>query len=439
MSSQHPNVELPPIKFSADGRSDDAKQANLDAVLPSPGYPDAALLIADAMTKRADLIVLDYSAQAVKIRLQIDGLWHELPPRDRASGDYMLATLKKLADLNYMERRARQEGEFAAELLTQKIKFDFVSQGVPTGERVVIHVNRKKPPTETLEDLGMRKKMLEEIQGHLAKPKGLILVSTLPGDGHTTFWRGMLAAFDRFLRDYYSIEEKSRVEKEVININPVTFDESIGQTAKDVVPDLLLREPDVIVFPDIPSGEMFDYYCDLAIEEEKLVMTRIPAKSSVEAILRVMALKPNLAKFAEVLQCVTYQRSIRKLCDKCRQPFPPPPQLLQQLGLPPGRVQTLYNHTQPPPPEQCVDAQGNPIEIQICPKCSGLGFYERCGIFEYLNITDRLRQALTKTSDLQTLTNLAAAEGHLTLREEGVVLVAKGETSIQELQRVLQK
>ena len=62
----------------------------------------------------------------------------------------MLASLKKLADLNYMERRARQEGEFAAELLSKKIKFEFVSQGVPTGERVVIHVKRKKPPTETV-------------------------------------------------------------------------------------------------------------------------------------------------------------------------------------------------------------------------------------------------------------------------------------------------
>ena len=117
----------------------------------------------------------------------------------------MLATLKKLADLNYMERRTRQEGEFAAELLTQKTKFEFVSQGVPTGERVVIHVNRKKPPTETLEDLGMRKKMIEDVQGHLSKTKGLILVSTLPGDGHTTFWRGMLSAFDRFMREFVAI------------------------------------------------------------------------------------------------------------------------------------------------------------------------------------------------------------------------------------------
>ena len=438
MANQPPQIELPPIKFLADGTSEDAKKANLDAVLPSPGYPDSALLIADAMTKRADLIVLDYSAQAVKIRFQIDGLWHELPPRDRTSGDYMLASLKKLADLNYMERRARQEGEFAAELLNQKTKFDFVSQGVATGERVVIHVHRKKPPTETLTDLGMRQKLIDQIKVHLNKTSGLILVSTLPGDGHTTFWRAMLDAFDRFMRDYYSIEEVSRVEPEVINVNPVTFDEAAGQTAKDIVPDLLLREPDVLVFPDIPSGEMFDYYCDLALEEEKLVVTRIPAKSSIEAILRVMALKPTLSKFASALQCVTYQRTIRKLCDKCKQPFIPAPQLMQQLGLPPGRVEKLYNHTEPPPPGS-VDEQGQPIEIRICPKCSGLGFCERSGIFEFLNVTHNFRQAMSKTSDLQSLLNVATSEGHLTLRDEGVVMVAKGTTSVQELQRVLQK
>lgn len=439
MSEQPQQIELPPIKFFADGSDDDTKKANLDAVLPSPGFPDTALLIADSLSKRADLIVLDYSAQVVNVRLQIDGLWHELPQKDRTSGDYMLASMKKLANLNYMERRNRQEGEFAAEFLNKKTTFDIVSQGVTTGERVVIHVTRKKPSTETLSDLGMRQKMIDQLKVHLGKPKGLILVSTLPGDGLTTFYRGVLNGFDRFMRDYYSIEEVSRVEEEVVNINPVTFDESNGQTAQSVVPDLLLREPDVLVFPDIPSGAMLDYYCDIALNDEKLVLTRIPAKSSVEAILRVMDLKPTVSKFAEALQCVTYQRTIRKVCDACRQPFVPPPQLLQQLGLPPGRVQTLYNHTQPPPPEMSVDEKGNPVEVFVCPKCSGVGFRERTGIFELLNVTDAFRKAMLQSSDLQVLHNLAVSEGHLTLREEGVVHVAKGTTTVQELQRVLQK
>jgi type II secretory ATPase GspE/PulE/Tfp pilus assembly ATPase PilB-like protein len=439
MSNQPPEIELPPITFLADGENEDEKQANLDAVLPSPGYPSMALLIADSITKRADLIVLDYSPQMVKLRLQIDGLWHELPQQDRGSGDYMLASLKKISNLNYLERRVRQEGEFAAEFLNAKTKFNLVSQGVPTGERVVIHVNRKRPSTDTLADLGMRQKMIDELKEHLGRDSGLILVSTLPGDGLTTFYRGVLDAFDRFMRDYYSIEEVNRVEDEVINVNPITFDESAGQTSRSAVVELLLKEPDVLVFPEIPDGETFDYYCDLANEHEKLVLARIPAKNSVEAILRVMALKPTLSKFAQALLCVTYQRTIRRLCEKCRQPFSPPPQLLQQMGLPPGRVQSLYNHTQPPPPEQAVDQNGKPIEIQICPKCSGLGFMERTGLFELLNVSESFRKALSKTTDLASLTNLAKSEGYLSLREEGVVLVAKGTTSVQELQRVLQK
>lgn len=439
MADPSEQIELPRITFFADGETDEEKKGNLDAVLPSPGFPDTALLIADALAKRADLIVLDYSAQLVKIRLQIDGLWHELPQKDRVSGDYMLASIKKLANLNYMERRARQEGEFSAEFQSAKTKMNFVSQGVSTGERVVIHINRKKPPTDTLEDLGMRQKMLDQLREHLGKTKGLILVSALPGDGLTTFYRGVLTAFDRFLRDYYSIEEVSRVEEEVININPITYDESKGETPRSRLPDLLLKEPDVLVFPEIASGEMLDYYCDIALDQEKLVLARIPAKSSVEAILRVMALKPTVAKFAEALQCVTYQRTVRLLCETCRQPFVPPPQLLQQLGLPPGRVQQLYNHTTPPPPEQQVDEQGNPVPFRICPKCSGIGFRERTGIFELLNVTPEFRQAMTQSSDLQTLQNLATSQGHLTLRQEGVVLIAKGKTSVPELQRVLQK
>ncbi|MEC9093828.1 MAG: ATPase, T2SS/T4P/T4SS family [Planctomycetota bacterium] len=439
MSNQPPPIDLPPIQFIAAGDDDEMMKANLDAVLPSPGYPAAAIMIAEAISKRADLIVLDYSAQSVKIRFQIDGVWHELPPRDRASGDYMLASLKKLANLNYLERRGRQEGIFAAKLMNQKTEFNFISQGVPTGERVVIHVNREKPPTETLEDLGMRQKMIDEIKEHFAKPSGLVLVSTLPGDGHSTFWRGALNAFDRYMRDYYSVEEASRLEAEVINVNPVTFDEAAGQTAKDVTADLLLREPDVLAFPEIPTGELLDHYCDIVLDKGKLVIARIPAKSSVEAILRAIALKPTVSKFAEALHCVIYQRTIRKLCQRCREAYSPSPQLLQKMGLSPGRVQTFYNDTQPPPPEECVDEQGRPIEIEICPKCSGLGFLERSGIFEYLNVTDRFRKAMKTTTDIQSLLGVGRSEGHLTLREEGVVLVAKGVTSVQELQRVLKK
>ena len=101
--------EIPPITFTAAGDSPEAQQANMEIVMPSPGFPTAAQIIAEALEKRVELAVLDFTQQAVTIRFNIDGIWHNMPVMDRGTGDYMLATLKQLAGLEYRDRRNRQE------------------------------------------------------------------------------------------------------------------------------------------------------------------------------------------------------------------------------------------------------------------------------------------------------------------------------------------
>jgi type II secretory ATPase GspE/PulE/Tfp pilus assembly ATPase PilB-like protein len=136
---------------------------------------------------------------------------------------------------------------------------------------------------------------------------------------------------------------------------------------------------------------------------------------------------------------VLNQRLIRKLCDECKQAFPPPPQLLQKLGIPAGRVQVLYREYQPPPPEQLVDDKGRPIEPPICPKCGGLGYFGRTALFELLVVDAALRDALIKQPKLEVLRSVARKSGHRTIQEEGILLVARGITSIPELQRVMKQ
>ena len=127
------NIEdLPPITFVADGESEEIRQANLEAVLPSPGYPTTVLLMADAISKRADVILLDYTAANVSVRYEVDGLWHSMPAMDRTNGDYLLATLKQMANLDWQQRRERQVGKFTADYLKQKHKCVLTSQGVPS-------------------------------------------------------------------------------------------------------------------------------------------------------------------------------------------------------------------------------------------------------------------------------------------------------------------
>ena len=114
--------DLPPIHFTAAGRDEKEQQANLAIVTPSPGFPTAVHLICDAIEKRSDTTVFDFMPQVVNIRYRIDGIWHNMPPMDRETGDFMMATLKQLAGMNYRERRARQEGRFQALLMKRKYK-----------------------------------------------------------------------------------------------------------------------------------------------------------------------------------------------------------------------------------------------------------------------------------------------------------------------------
>ena len=270
--------DLPPITFVAGGDSEEVRQANLEAVLPSPGYPTTVILMADAISKRADVVLLDFTANSVSVRYQVDGLWHSMPAMDRTTGDYMLATLKQMANLDWRQRRQRQVGKFTAEYLRVKHTSTLTSQGIKSGERVAIEIQRIKPSTETLEDIGMREGMRDDLIRAINEPDGFVLVSALPGDGLSTTWRALLSTADRFMRDFYVIEEQSRRDPEVINVSSVTYDQSKGESNLSVMRSVLLREPNVVGFTEIPDAASVNELCRLANTKGMTTLGRLHAR-----------------------------------------------------------------------------------------------------------------------------------------------------------------
>lgn len=97
----------------------------------------------------------------------------------------------------------------------------------------------------------------------------------------------------------------------------------------------------------------------------------------------------------------------------------------------------MYQAFVPPPPDQRVDAKGNPIEIEICERCSGRGYFGRAGIFELLQITDEIRKVAEANPSVDAIVQVARKAGHRTLQDEGVLAVATGMTSLQEMQRIM--
>jgi type II secretory ATPase GspE/PulE/Tfp pilus assembly ATPase PilB-like protein len=161
------------------------------------------------------------------------------------------------------------------------------------------------------------------------------------------------------------------------------------------------------------------------VADERLIITSIPARDAAEALLRLLQMKLPQKQFAEVVTGVLYQRLIRKLCPDCKVGYQPPPDVLKKLGIPSGKVQQLFR---PPKPEE--------IE-KPCQTCQGIGYVGRTGIFELLVVNDQMREILAKQPSVDLLRKAARADGQRSLQEEGILLVAKGVTSLPELQRVL--
>ena len=426
--------DLPALQLTAAGHDEKAQQKNLEQIVPSPGYPTCVHIICDAIEKRSDTTVFDFTPQVVNIRFRIDGIWHTMPQMDRETGDYMMATLKQLAGMNYRERRARQEGNFTCLLAKRKYKCRVVSQGVKTGERIALYINIPEPPIDTLEEMGIQPKIKEKLMQSLNRDDGIVLVSAMPGEGFTATWRATLNACDRLMRDFYVLEEKNNVEPEVINIKSITYNASKGETPFTPMPALLLQEPNVLVFSDPTSGEVINQMVGLS-EKDFLVITRTHGKHCVDALLRFLVYKPDVKKVAEQLSSVICMRIIRKLCEECRIPYAPHPKLLAQLGIPQGRVRQFYKAFEYEP--GMVDE--NEREIEPCEHCAGIGYRGRTGIFEVLSITDPIRQVLVQRPRMDQIAAICQRQQHISMRDMGVLAVASGITSLEELQRVLKK
>jgi type II secretory ATPase GspE/PulE/Tfp pilus assembly ATPase PilB-like protein len=441
----------PPIDLNAVGGSGPENKQREIASRQNEAIAPTKELLYDAVVRRADKVMLDYTRDAMNGRYLIDGMWHNIEPQDRATADAMLLVMKTVAGLNPEERRARQVGRFQIEhqITKSKVNGEITSQGVKTGERVIIELAPKKAKKfKTLDDVGMRVQLQERLREHMRADQGLILISAPPGGGFTTTWNVALQSTDRYLRDFASLEDKHKHETDVENIKVTEFDGAAGETPDQKLKNLMLTQPDVLVFSDLCNAATVNEACKLANDpkEGKLVIAGVRAQDSVEALLRVLLLKASAKDFAKAVRAVLNVRLIRTLNDTCKQPYQPPPQLLTKLGIPPGRVKVLYREWTPPPPDPEEDKKKKkkqlpPNACPLCelegPLCHGLGYRGRTGIFELLDVTDELREALVKQPKLEVLRNVARQGGHRGLQEEGILLVAQGLTSLTELQRVL--
>jgi type II secretory ATPase GspE/PulE/Tfp pilus assembly ATPase PilB-like protein len=506
-----PNETGVPLTLAAfGGATERDNAARLLAARQTTGLFSARRLIADALYRRADAVMLDYAQESVEVRFLVDGLWQNAEPLDRETGDSLLESLKTLSGLNPQERQKRQEGKFLAEYfvfkplvfsaierakveekgrlvlrLTKEMAGDeaianpvefqqrvsleadrlirekfatpigtwtpvekedlaklegvdrivpensvdamkcvgsIASQGAPTGERVAIQLEVKKTRFKTFDEIGMRSKIQEQMASLLGEDTGICVFSAQPAQGLRTTMSVVLRNADRFVREFMSIEDEGNRYEAIENVPVTTYKGAAGESPVTVLPTVLHQEPQVLVVRDLINVDSARILLEQAASKRSVV-TSIRAKDSIDAIQRILAMGVQPSELAPAVRAVFSQRLVRRLCETCKEAYNPPPQVLSQMGLPQGRVQAFYR-----PPQQ---------REEVCPECGGIGYLGRTAIFEVLVVDDNVRKAIAANARPEAILDAARRAGMRTLQEEGILLVVKGVTSMQELIRVL--
>ena len=420
----------PPVALKALQKG--LSQVDLDArtmlARNHPGFNQYRLILANAIFQRATGVMLDYTEAECQVQFQIDGVWHLAQTIPREQADPMLESAKILVGVNPNERRKRQHGTFVA-IVEEKHKYEseFASQGVPTGEKVLVQFQITKVPFSTAADLGLVEPELAKVRSALALTEGVFLVSAPVANGLRSSTNVFMRIADRYVRDFVTIEDEQN-KYEVIENLPLTFyDSKKGETPMAVIKDVFFKEPQVLVLRDMIDKETLELCCN-ETENNRLIITTARGKDCAEAISKLLAMGVSPQLLASKLATVTCQRLIRTLCPSCKEAFQPPPVMLQKLGIRPGTVEHLYRvRSAPQEGEKWIP----------CAKCNDIGYFGRTAMFEVLEMNDAFRKVILAGKSVDQLRQGLQKAGHTGFIPSGVALIAGGMTSTDELTRIL--
>jgi general secretion pathway protein E len=411
----------PPLEFigksDASGKSDRHRTRQVEN---SKGYLAAKELVYDAILRRSTDIHLEPKEDEMSVRLRIDGVMYPTEPFDRVVGDAVMNIFKVLGGMDITEKRRGQDGSFGAKLEQRMIDFRAATQGTRHGEKLSLRILDQSNSVNSLAGLGMRKKMQESIRQIVHQPHGLLLSCGPTGAGKSTTLYASLKDVDAYQLNVITVEDP--IEYKMANVNQIEINTKAGQTFASSLRSILRQDPDVLMIGEIRDGETATIACQAA-NTGHMVFSTVHANDSITAVYRMLELGVEPFMVANSLSAVLGQRLVRRLCKECREPYKPGRDILERLEIPADRIDQFFR-----PPNGAAG---------MCPECNGLGYVGRTGIFELLVVNDELRDLVRDKAAASKLKLAAKRNGMLTMKQEGIRLLAQGITSVEELERTV--
>jgi type IV pilus assembly protein PilB len=374
-------------------------------------------IIAGGVNGSASDIHIEPQEKNVRVRYRMDGILYEqmtIPPHHHPA---VVSRVKIMSHLNIAERRRPQDGRIVFN--SEGLAFDLRVSTMPTiyGEKVCMRILDKSGILVPLDHLGFFPEQLALWNAFLRRPHGMILVTGPTGSGKSTTLYASLNKINDISLNINTIEDP--VEYNLPGISQMQANHKIGLTFATGLRTLVRQDPDVIMVGEIRDTETAEIAVQAALTGH-LVFSTLHTNDAPGALVRLqnMGVEPFLITSA--LLGVVGQRLLRKICSACSEPDRPDPALLKALGISREKA-----------------ANGDFRRGRGCPKCAGRGMRGRTAAYEVMRMTDGLRDAVLRNAGGATLKEVAIQDGMSTMREAGIRKVLEGETTLDEVCRVL--
>ena len=371
-------------------------------------------ILAQAVGEGASDIHLEPEDGEMRVRFRIDGVLKEAAHVPRRMTGAVISRVKIMSELDIAEKRVPQDGRVSVSVEERRIDLRVTTLPTQRGEGATIRILDESNAQRTLDDLGMDGSARARFEDAFRRAYGAVLVTGPTGSGKSTTLYAALTELNAVEKKIITIEDP--VEYRIQGVNQMNVNRKAGLDFATGLRSILRADPDVVMVGEIRDAETARIAIEAALTGH-MMLTTLHTNDAPGAIARLNEMGIETFLTASAVDCVVAQRLARKLCSHCKRRVVVPASVLHEAGIQLGTDVEAY-------------------EGVGCPRCSNSGYRGRVGIYSVMSLSDRLKGMTIAHAAEPEIASVAREEGMLTLREDGVVKIRAGVTSLEEVLRV---
>jgi Type II secretory pathway, ATPase PulE/Tfp pilus assembly pathway, ATPase PilB len=418
-------------------KTDSEESISDEDINSAPVSKIVSVIIRHAVEARASDIHIEPFAKESRVRYRIDGILHTSLTLPKSIHAAIIARIKVLAKLKLDETRIPQDGRIRLIINGREIDFRVSTLPLASMEKVVMRILDTNRGAPTLESLGFNANTSACIRRGMKKTSGILLVTGPTGSGKTTTLYAVLTVLNQENVNISTLEDP--VEYEIKGVNQAQVRPKVGFTFASGLRSLLRQDPNIIMVGEIRDEETAGLAINAALTGH-LVLSTLHTNDALGTIFRLLDMNVEFFLLSSTLKTVVAQRLARRLCDTCKQPIQLAPEELKmitdELRLIPESILKLEV-----PDFTTMDDFINKLVFYKaigCPRCENTGYLSRTSVSEAIEINDELKKIINDGSHGLTLDVIKKSQDFISIKQDGFLKAAKGETTIEEILRVIE-